>query len=155
MTASALSGTRRRIGSAPIVVAFAFAVNIGAGSDAARQATLEGTAWRLVKLHAADGSAVTPDDPAKYTVRFEIGGRLTVGVDCNRGRGAWKSAGMNQLQLGTLALTRVKCPEGSLHDQFVKHWTSVRAYTVKDRHLWLSLRGSREAYEFEPIGPLD
>ena len=133
----------------------AFALNTGAESDAARQATLEGTAWRLVKFHAADGSTVTPDDPAKYTVRFEAGGRLTVRVDCNRGSGAWKSVGRNQLQLGPLALTRVKCPPGSLFDLFVKHWTSVRASTIKDSHLWLSLRGSRGAYEFEPIEPLD
>lgn len=139
----------------PLVAAFAFALNIGVGSTAARQATLEGTAWRLVKFHAADGSTVTPDDPAKYTVRFEIGARLTVRVDCNRGSGAFKSVRTNQLQFGALALTRVKCPQGSLYDLFVKHWTSVRAYTVKDSHLWLSLRGSRGAYEFEPIEPLD
>jgi len=110
---------------------------------------LVGTAWQLVSFRSADGQAVTPDDRAKYTIRFGTGGELIVRVDCNRGRGKWESAG-SQLRLGPLALTRMKCPQGSMHDLFVKHWTTVASYNIKDGHLFLSLEGHAGSYEFEP-----
>jgi len=54
-----------------------------------------------------------PDDRSKYTVAFGPSGQLTARVDCNRGRGRWKSSGSNQLLVGPLALTRAACPGGS------------------------------------------
>ena len=80
--------------------------------------TLEGTAWCLVKFTGGDDRTLTPGDRSKYTIEFSAGGHLAARVDCNRGRGTWKSTG-SQLELGPLALTRAKCPEGSLHDQIV------------------------------------
>ena len=55
------------------------------------------------------------------------------------------------MQLGPLALTRAKCPPGSLHDQIVKQWNNVRSYVVKDGHLFLSLMADGGIYEFEPV----
>ena len=48
--------------------------------------------------------------------------KVNARIDCNRGRGTWKSSGANQLQFGPLALTRAKCADGSMHDQMVKRW---------------------------------
>jgi para-nitrobenzyl esterase len=93
---------------------------------------------------------LTPDDRAKYTIDFAAGGQLTARVDCNRGRGTWKSNGPNQLQFGPLALTRAMCPPGSLHDQIVKQWGNIRSYVMKDGHLFLSLMADGGIYEFEP-----
>jgi para-nitrobenzyl esterase len=62
---------------------------------------------------------------------------------CNRGA--------TQLQLGPLALTRVKCPAGSLHDHMVKQWGYIRSYVIKDGHLFLSLMADGGIYEFEPV----
>ena len=112
---------------------------------------LAGTSWQLVKFQGSDDSTLTPDDRAKYTIEFAAGGQLTARVDCNRGRGTWKSSGPNQLQLGPLALTRAKCPSGSLHDQIVKQWAHVRSYVTKDGHLFLSLMADGGIYEFEPL----
>ena len=111
--------------------------------------SLAGTAWQLVSFRSADGNVVTPDDRAKYTIRFGTGGEVILRVDCNRGRGKWESTG-SQLRLGPLALTRMKCPQGSMHDLFVKHWTSVASYNIKDRHLFLLLERQAGSYEFEP-----
>ncbi|MCA1558983.1 MAG: META domain-containing protein [Acidobacteria bacterium] len=108
------------------------------------------TSWQLVKFQGSDDTALTPDDGAKYTIEFGAGGRLTARVDCNRGRGTWKSSGSNQLQFGPLALTRAKCPAGSMHDQFVKQWGHIRSYIIKDGHLFLSLMADGGIYEFEP-----
>ncbi len=110
-----------------------------------------GRSWQLVKFQSSDGTTLTPDDRAKYTIEFVAGGQLTARVDCNRGRGTWKSSGPNQMEFGPLALTRAKCPVGSLHDQIVKQWNYIRSYVMKDGHLFLSLMADGGIYEFEPI----
>jgi para-nitrobenzyl esterase len=113
--------------------------------------SLGGTSWQLVKFQGSDDTTLTPDDKAKYTITFNRDGSLTTRIDCNRGRGTWKSSGPNQVELGPMALTRAMCPPGSLHDQIVKHWGFVRSYVIKDGHLYLSLMADGGIYEFEPI----
>jgi heat shock protein HslJ len=122
-------------------------------APAAPSAGLEGTSWQLVQFQGGDGTTLTPDDRAKYTIEFGAGGRLTARIDCNRGRGAWKAIGSTQLQFGPLALTRAACPAGSMHDQIVKQWGSIRSYVIKDGHLFLSLMADGGIYEFEPRRP--
>jgi para-nitrobenzyl esterase len=123
-----------------------------AAHAAARQPppALENTAWQLVKFQSGRSPAIAPDDPAKYLVQFGSSGEVTFRIDCNRGRGTWKLSARNRLQLGPLALTRAKCPYGSLHDTVVKHWTDVHSLTLKDGHLVLSLRDRTGTYEFAP-----
>lgn len=121
------------------------------GAAAPGRASLAGTSWRFVRFQGGDGRVVTPDDPAKYTLQFAAGGRASVRFDCNRGSGTWKSAGAGQVAFGPLALTRAMCGPPSLHDQFVKHWSSIRSYVVKDGRLFLSLMADGGIYEFEPV----
>jgi heat shock protein HslJ len=78
-----------------------------------------GTSWQLVEFQGSDDRTLTPDDRAKYTIEFAAGGQLIARIDCNRGRGTWKSSGSNQIAFGPMALTRAQCPPGSLHDQIV------------------------------------
>ena len=112
---------------------------------------LAGTAWQLVKFQASDGMTLTPDDGAKYTIEFAVGGRLIAQIDCNRGSGTWKSSGSNELQFGPLAVTRAKCSAGSLHDQIVNQWGQIRSYVINERHLFLSLMADGGVYEFESL----
>ena len=110
---------------------------------------LVGPVWRLVQFRGGDDTRLTPDDPAKYTLEFKPDGSVNARIDCNRGHGTWKSSGPS-LELGPLALTRMACPPGSLHDRIVKHWSSIRSYVLKDGHLHLSLMADGGIYEFEP-----
>jgi heat shock protein HslJ len=112
---------------------------------------LTGTSWQLVKFQGSDDTTLTPDDRAKYTIEFAADGRLTARVDCNRGRGTWKSSGANQMAFGPLALTRAQCPSGSLHDQIVRQWGNIRSYVMRDGHLFLALMADGGIYEFEPV----
>lgn len=114
-------------------------------------AGLGGTSWQLVRFQGSDDKVLTPDDRAKYTIAFGTDGSVSARVDCNRGRGTWKSSEPNQLQFGPLALTRAACPPGSLHDRIVKDWEFVRSYTLKNGHLFLALMADGGIYEFEPI----
>jgi para-nitrobenzyl esterase len=112
---------------------------------------LGGTSWQLVRFQGGDGQVLIPDDRAKYTIAFASDGAVSARIDCNRGRGTWKSSGPNQLEFGPLALTRAMCPPGSLHDRMVKHWPFVRSYTIKDGRLFLALMADGGIYEFEPL----
>ena len=120
-------------------------------SPASPASGLEASSWQLVKFQGSDDTTLTPDERSKYTIEFGTGGQLTARIDCNRGRGTWKSSGPNQVQFGPLALTRAQCPPGSLHDHIVKQWSFIRSYVMKDGHLFLSLMADGGIYEFEPI----
>jgi para-nitrobenzyl esterase len=111
---------------------------------------LAGTSWQLVKFQSSDDTTLKPDDRAKYTIEFAADGQLTARIDCNRGRGTWKSAGPSQIEFGPMALTRAQCAPGSLHDQIVKQWGNIRSYVLKDGHLFLALKMDGGIYEFEP-----
>jgi len=106
---------------------------------------LAGTSWQLVKFQDSDDTTLTPT-----TARSTRSNSLTARVDCNRGGGIWKSSSASQIAFGPLALTRAKCPAGSLHDQIVKQWANIRSYVDRDGHLFLALMSDGGIYEFEP-----
>ena len=112
--------------------------------------SLAGTSWQFVRFQGGDGRVQVPDDRAKYTVAFAADGNVSVRLDCNRGRGSWKSERPGQVLFGPMAMTRAMCPPGSLHDQFVKHWFYVRSYVTQGGRLYLSLMADGGIYEFEP-----
>jgi para-nitrobenzyl esterase len=113
-------------------------------------ASLADTSWQLVQFIGSDGGKVEPDDRTKYTLTFEPDGVVVARIDCNRGRGSWKSDEPGQLVLGPLALTRMMCPPGSMHDRVAADFGAVRAYAVKGGHLFLSLMADGGTYEYEP-----
>jgi para-nitrobenzyl esterase len=118
---------------------------------AAAPASLAGTAWQLVKVTGSDGKSVEPDDRSKYTLSFEPDGVVVARIDCNRGRGTWKSDAPGQLVFGPLALTRMMCAPGSMHDRVAADWGAVRSYAIKDGHLLLSLMADGGVYEYEAV----
>ena len=120
-------------------------------STATASPGLAGTSWQLVKFQGGDDTTLTPDDRAKYTIEFADGGQLTARIDCNHGRGTWKSTGPSQIEFGPLALTRAQCPAGSLHDQIVRQWGNIRSYVIRDGHLFLALKIDGGIYEFELV----
>jgi para-nitrobenzyl esterase len=115
---------------------------------------LAGTSWQLVKFSGGDGSTIEPDDRAKYTLAFQPDGSVAARIDCNRGRGTWKSTGAGQLQLGPLATTHMMCPPGSMDSRVVGDWDAVRSYAIKDGHLFLPLQADGGIYEYEPAAAL-
>ena len=112
---------------------------------------LGGTSWELVKFMGGDDKTLVPDQKSKYTIAFDRDGGVSVRIDCNRGRGTWKSAGANQIEFGPLALTRAMCPPAPLNDRMVRDWSYVRSFVIKDGHLFLSLMADAGIYEFEPL----
>ena len=111
---------------------------------------LAGTSWRLVKFQGGDGRVEYPVDRSQYTFAFNPDGFLLARIDCNRGRGTWKSSGPGQLELGPMAMTRAMCAPGSMHDNVVKQMPYIRSYVIKDGHLFISLMADGGTYELEP-----
>jgi para-nitrobenzyl esterase len=126
------------------------AAKSAAGPVAPATPGLAGTTWQLVRFTGSDGAKLEPDDRTKYTLAFQPDGVVVAHIDCNRGRGAWKSGEPGQLVFGPLALTRMMCPPGSMHDRVAADWDAVRSYAMKDGHLFLSLMADGGTYEYEP-----
>jgi para-nitrobenzyl esterase len=122
----------------------------GKSSSEDAVADLSGPTWQLVKFKGSDDKTLTPDDKTKYTLSFGALGAVSVRIDCNRGRGQWRSPGRNQIEFGPLALTRAMCPSSPLNDRILKDWQYVRSYIIKDSNLFLSLMADGGIYEFEP-----
>jgi heat shock protein HslJ len=129
------------------------AANPPSTSTSTQSPGLGATSWQLVKIHGNDVTTLTSDDREKYTIEFGADGSLSARVDCNRGRGTWKTTGPGQIEFGPLALTRAQCPPGSLHDQIVKQWTHVRSYVVLDGRLTLMVMPDGGSFEFERRAP--
>ena len=110
--------------------------------------TLAGTSWQLVKFQGGDDTVLRPDDKSKYTLAFNADGSFSARIDCNRGRGTWKSERKGQVELCLMALTRAMCPPGSLHDQLARHWPYIRSYLIRDGRLFLALMADGGIYEF-------
>ena len=125
---------------------------IGQTPSGTDPASLAGTSWQLVRFQGGDGAVVTPDDESKYTLTFGADGAVAAQIDCNRGQASWRSASPGQLALGPLRLTRAMCPPQSMHDRIVDHWSSIRSYVIRDKHLFLSLMADGGIYEFQPAG---
>jgi para-nitrobenzyl esterase len=103
-----------------------------------------------VKFQGGDGKAEFPVDRSQYTFTFNTDGSFTARIDCNRGRGSWKSSGPGQLELGPMAMTRAMCAPGSMHDNMVKQMPSIRSYMIRDGRLFISLMADAGTYELEP-----
>jgi heat shock protein HslJ len=106
----------RLVGRVVLASFLGLSADVAPGSIAASQTrspepavVLAGTSWQLVKFQGSDGTTLTTDDGAKYTIEFGADGRLTARIDCNRGRGTWKSDGSNQVQFGPHDAVFVPC----------------------------------------------
>ena len=113
---------------------------------------LVGPVWQLVRFRGGDDRVLRPVDGSQYTLQFQADGRVSARVDCNRGSGAWKSAGKNQIEFSAMAVTRAMCPPGSMdmHDHILKQLPHIRSYVIRDGRLFLSLMADGGTYEFAP-----
>ena len=76
-------------------------------SDVAGPSDVQGV-WRLTSIQRPDASVTAIADPARFTVSFAAGGRLSVRADCNSCGGSYQLAD-GSLATGPLACTRAFC----------------------------------------------
>lgn len=101
--------------------------------------------WRWEGQLANDKLMV--DQPERYTLEIQPGGRAQVRADCNRGSASYKLDGRNlSFKLGPL--TRAACPAGSLADRFLKALESVVSQRTKGENLFLELPADAGTLKF-------
>jgi len=119
---------------------------------------LADTEWRLVEIQSMDDAVGTarPDDPAKYTMRLDRGGTVTMRLNCNRAHGTWsvepgadRSSG--RFAFGPLAVTRALCPAPSLDERIAAQAGYFRSYLLKDGRLYISLMADGGIFVWEPL----
>jgi heat shock protein HslJ len=110
-------------------------------------AELAGAVWRWVALDSPGRTTAAPD-PSRYTLAFVGGGRVAVRADCNRGAGAVVFPAEGALQIQELALTRVRCPPGSLGDAFARDLARATSWEKLGDELRLRLPSGEGSLRF-------
>lgn len=119
---------------------------------------LAGTAWQLVQFQSMDDAVGTarPDDPARYTMRLENDGSVTMKLNCNRAQGTWSAqesgdGSSGAFAFGQLAATDVKCSSAGMDRHVATLAGYIRSYLLRDGRLHLSLMADGGIYTWEPI----
>jgi para-nitrobenzyl esterase len=99
---------------------------------------LRGTAWRWVGVTSPPES-FTVDQPDRYTLSFIEGDKVALRADCNRGIGSVASSSPGALAIGPLAMTRARCPPGSLSDRFARDVSRAIRFLIRGDELQLEL----------------
>lgn len=87
------------------------------------------------------------DQPERYTLEIQPGGKAQVRADCNRGSASYKLDGRDlSFKLGPL--TRAACPAGSLADRFLKALESVVGQRTRGENLFLDLPADAGTLKF-------
>jgi heat shock protein HslJ len=97
-----------------------------------------GVTWQWVSL-TTPVERLSVDEPGRYTLRFEAGGRVALQADCNRGMGSYSVSADRHITFQPIALTRMMCPPGSMSDRFAREIGRATRYFLKESDLYLDL----------------
>jgi heat shock protein HslJ len=117
--------------------------------------------WRFVEFESSSDEigTIRSDDPGKYTMTLEAGGRVTMRLDCNRATGTWAAdpadGESGSFTFGPLALTRAQCPQPSLDTRIARDAEYVRTYVLRGDRLYLNLMADGGNYVWERAGGRD
>lgn len=138
-----------------ISIAIALILALGAcaslDTEPARSADeLVGTSWEMVRIQSMDDRSWAPDDPSRYTLSFDPDGTAFMRLDCNRGRAAWVSERVGQLEFSPMVSTRALCRDNGLSERYAMQFEYVRSYVFEDSHLFLATYADGAIIEFRP-----
>ncbi len=109
--------------------------------------------WVLTSLN---GNKITPvstnERRRNVQIEFQLAERKVMGTDgCNRFTGSIKAIGEETLLLGTLASTRMMCPDMTLSVDFNKTIQEVQKYAIENLQLTLFDKDSKELMTFKKV----
>jgi heat shock protein HslJ len=120
------------------MVFFLFTAHAGAGGapEAIEIIDLE---WKWQQTLYNNDTKTIPNDPDRYTITFEPGGKFNIRADCNRGGGSFSVEG-NRIAIEEPYTTRAMCPPDSLEKEFIKNLNAARIYFLHEGDLYLDLK---------------
>ena len=102
--------------------------------------------WRWEGLvSSADKIAI--DQPERYTLDLQNGGKALVRADCNRGQAAYKLDG-RAITIKVSAMTKVACPPGSFSERYLKALEAAVGQRIRGDILFLDLPGEGGTMKF-------
>jgi heat shock protein HslJ len=98
-----------------------------------------GGLWRWESLVSAH-EKIAVNQPERYTLDLQPGGKATVVSDCNRGTASYRIEGRS-LSIKLAAMTRANCASGSLSAAYLRSLEGVASQRVRGDQLFLDLPG--------------
>lgn len=121
-----------------VIVFFLFIAHTGAGG--APEATeIIDKEWKWQQTLYNNDTKSIPNDPGRYTITFNSGGKFNIRADCNRGGGSF-SVEENRIAIEMPYTTRAMCPPDSLEKVFIKNLNAARIYFLHEGDLYLDLK---------------
>jgi heat shock protein HslJ len=122
-----------------------------AGTASPRAAPLGVTAnatgtWKWEGLVSA-ADRVEIEQPERYTLDLQNGGKVLVRADCNRGQGSYKLDG-RAIAIKVSSISKAACPAGSLSERFVAALESAVAQRLRGDNLFIDLGGAGGTMKF-------
>lgn len=102
--------------------------------------------WRWDGIVAATGN-VKVDQPERYTLDLQPGGKAVIRANCNRGQAGYKFDGQAAvIRISTMSKTA--CPGDTLSERFVKGMESATGQRMRGDLLFLDLPGNGGTMKF-------
>jgi heat shock protein HslJ len=102
--------------------------------------------WRWEGI-VSSAEKIVIEQPERYTLDLQGGGKAVVRADCNRGQAAYKFEG-RAIAIKISGMTKVACPAGSLSERYVKSLESAVGQRIKGDTLFLDLPGEGGTMKF-------
>ena len=96
-------------------------------------------AWRWEGLISSAGQ-MQIEQPERYTLELQNGGKALVRADCNNGQATYKLDGRS-IAIKVYGMTKNPCPNGSLSERFLKSLDTAVGQRLRGANLFLDLPG--------------
>jgi len=93
--------------------------------------------WQWERL-ITSAEKVAVDQPERYKLQLQAGGKAQVFADCNRGQASYSFNGRS-FSIKITGITRAACPAGSLSGRYLKVLETAVGQRVKGENLFLDL----------------
>jgi heat shock protein HslJ len=102
--------------------------------------------WRWEGI-VTSADKIVIEQPERYTLELQGGGKAVVRADCNRGQAAYRFDG-RAIAIKISGMTKVACPAGSMSERYVKSLESAVGQRIKGDTLFLDLPGEGGTMKF-------
>jgi heat shock protein HslJ len=103
-------------------------------------------AWQWASLMSSS-EKVAVNQPERYKLQLQAGGKAQVLADCNRGQASYSFDGRS-FKIRITGMTRAACPAGSLSERYLKALEAAVGQRVKGEILFLDLPADGGAMKF-------
>ena len=103
-------------------------------------------AWQWESL-ISSAEKVTVNQPERYQLQLQAGGKAQLLADCNRGQASYSFDGRS-FSIKITGITRTACPAGSLSGLYLKALETAVGQRVRGENLFLDLPADRGTMKF-------